>query len=145
VQALFEERAQATPDATALMFDSETISYRELNRRANQMAYYLIAQGIGAEDRVGICLDRSPDLIVAVLGILKAGGAYVPLDPGYPSSRLTFMLEDAGVSLLLIETQLAASFSDQNIKTICIDQLAPAIARENQKAWQSRTKTSCGW
>jgi amino acid adenylation domain-containing protein len=130
VQALFEEQAQATQDATALMFDSENISYRELNRRANQMAHYLIAQGIGAEDRVGICLDRSPNLIVAVLGILKAGGAYVPLDPGYPGSRLTFMLEDAGVSLLLTETQLAASFSDQNIKTICIDQLAPAIAME---------------
>ena len=130
VQALFEEQAQATPDATALLFGNETISYRELNRRANQMAHYLIAQGIGAEDRVGICLDRSPDLIVAVLGILKAGGAYVPLDPGYPGSRLTFMLEDAGVTLLLTETQLAASFSDQNIKTICIDQLAPAIARE---------------
>jgi amino acid adenylation domain-containing protein len=128
VQALFEEQAQATPAATALMSGNETISYRELNRRANQMAHYLVAQGIGAEDRVGICLARSPDLIVAVLGILKAGGAYVPLDPGYPGSRLAFMLEDAGVSFLLTETQLAASFSDQNIKTICIDQLAAAIA-----------------
>lgn len=128
VQALFEEQAKATPDATALMFGDETITYLELNRRANQMAHYLIAQGVGREDRVGICLDRSPALIIAVLGILKAGGAYVPLDPGYPGSRLAFMLEDAAVTLLLTERRLQPSFQDQNANTICIDQLAGQIA-----------------
>ncbi|MDQ1640627.1 MAG: hypothetical protein QOF62_3966 [Pyrinomonadaceae bacterium] len=128
VQALFEEQANATPNATALMFGEETITYQELNRRANQMAHYLIAQGVGREDRVGICLDRSPALIIAVLGILKASGAYVPLDPGYPASRLAFMLEDAAVSLLITEQQLAASFLDQNVKTICIDRCAAEIA-----------------
>ncbi|HBB87818.1 MAG TPA: non-ribosomal peptide synthetase [Blastocatellia bacterium] len=128
VQALFEEQAKATPDANALMSGDEIVTYRELNRRANQMAHYLIAQGVRAEDRVGICLDRSPALIIAVLGILKAGGAYVPLDPGYPGSRLAFMLEDAAVTLLLTEEQLAASFQDHKVKTICIDRLAAEIA-----------------
>ena len=127
VQALFEEQAKATPDATALIFGDETITYGELNRRANQMAHYLIAQGVGSEDRVGICLDRSPALIIAVLGILKAGGAYVPLDPCYPAARLAFMLEDAAVTLLLTEKQLHPSFQYQNAKTICIDQLAAQI------------------
>jgi amino acid adenylation domain-containing protein len=127
VQALFEEQADTTPDATALMFGDETISYGELNRRANQMAHYLMAQGVSAESRVGICLDRSPALIINVLGILKAGGAYVPLDPAYPSSRLSFMLEDAGATLLLTEKQLRSSFQDQNTRTICVDELEEEI------------------
>src|SRR6266446_9413798 len=128
VQALFEEQAEATADATALLFGEETITYAELNRRANQMAHYLLQQGVGAESRVGICLDRSPALIIGVLGILKAGGAYVPLDPGYPSARLSFMLADAGVTLLLTEKQLRPSFQDQKIRTICVDELAEQIA-----------------
>ncbi|HZE63356.1 MAG TPA: amino acid adenylation domain-containing protein, partial [Pyrinomonadaceae bacterium] len=128
VQALFEEQARATPEATALLFGDQTIIYRELNRRANQVAHYLIKQGVGAESRVGICLDRSPELIIGVLGILKAGGAYVPLDPGYPPARLSFMLADAGVALLLTEKQLRASFQDQNTRTICVDEVAEQIA-----------------
>jgi amino acid adenylation domain-containing protein len=128
VQALFEEQARTTPNATALMFGAETISYSELNRRANQLAHYLMDHGVGAESRVGICLDRSPALIIGVLAILKAGGAYVPLDPGYPPARLSFMLEDAAVTLLLTETQLRSSFQDQNTRTICVDELAERIA-----------------
>ncbi|HEX3282864.1 MAG TPA: amino acid adenylation domain-containing protein [Pyrinomonadaceae bacterium] len=128
VHALFEQQARATPDAIALIFADETITYRELNHRANQMAHFLIAQGVRAEDRVGICLDRSPALIIAVLGILKAGGAYVPLDPGYPGSRLAFMIEDAAVTLLLTEQKLAVSFQEQNVKTICIDEIAAEVA-----------------
>jgi amino acid adenylation domain-containing protein len=128
VQALFEEQARTTPNATALMFGAETISYSELNRRANQLAHYLMDHGVGAESRVGICLDRSPALIIGVLAILKAGGAYVPLDPGYPPARLSFMLEDAAVTFLLTETQLRSSFQDQNTRTICVDELAERIA-----------------
>ena len=128
VQALFEEQARTTPDAIALMFGAETISYSELNRRANQLAHYLMDHGVGAESRVGICLDRSPALIIGMLGILKAGGAYVPLDPGYPSARLSFMLEDAAVTFLLTETHLRSSFQDQNTRTICVDELAERIA-----------------
>ncbi len=139
VQTLFEEQVKATPDSTALLFGDQRITYRELNRRANQMAHYLHAQGVRAEDRVGLCLDRSPALIVAVLGILKAGGAYVPLDPGYPASRLAFMLEDAAVTLLLTEQQLAASFQNQNVKTICIDRRAADIAACDETELQSDT------
>ncbi len=132
VQALFEEQAEADPDTTALMFGNETMTYGELNRRANQVANYLIAQGVLAEDRVGICLDRSPALIIGVLGILKAGGAYVPLDPSYPAARLSFMLEDAGVTLLLTERQLRSSFQDYDTRTVCIDELAEDISARDE-------------
>jgi amino acid adenylation domain-containing protein len=128
VQALFEEQARAMPEATALMFGDETVSYAELNRRANQMAHYLMVQGVRAESRVGICLERSPALIIGVLGILKAGGAYVPLDPGYPPPRLSFILADAGVTLLLTKKQLEPSFQDQKTRTIYVDELAEQIA-----------------
>lgn len=128
VTALFEEQAEATPHAVALMCGEETMTYRELNRRANRLAHYLIEQGVRAESRVGLCLDRSPELIVAVLGILKAGGAYVPLDPTYPAPRLNFMLQDAGIEVLLTERSLQASFDGANIRTLLLDEHAAKIA-----------------
>jgi non-ribosomal peptide synthetase component F len=88
----FEEQVRTTPDAVAVIFEGEQLSYRELNRRANQLAHYLVGLGAGPEVLVGICMERSLDLMVAVLGVLKAGGAYFPLDPGFPRQRLAFML-----------------------------------------------------
>jgi amino acid adenylation domain-containing protein len=93
--ALFEAQAARTPEATALVFEAERLSYAELNERANRLAHLLRAQGVGPERIVGICLERSLELVVGLLGIWKAGGAYLPLDPEYPSERLSFMLEDA--------------------------------------------------
>ena len=97
IHQLFEEQVERTPDAIALEFEDKQITYRELNRRANQLAHHLISLGIGPEKLVGICVERSIEMVVGLLGILKAGGAYVPLDPAYPEERLRFMLDDSQV------------------------------------------------
>ncbi|WP_246874768.1 non-ribosomal peptide synthetase, partial [Pantoea ananatis] len=97
----FEAQAESTPDNIALVFNEKQLSYSELNRRANQLAHYLREAGVGPDVLVGICVERSLEMIIAVLGILKAGGAYLPLDPSYPAARIAFMLEDAKPLLLL--------------------------------------------
>jgi non-ribosomal peptide synthetase component F len=103
VSELFEAQAARTPEAFALRFEDTVLSYRELNERANQLARYLQRHGVGPEVLVGILMQRSVEMIVAVLGILKAGGAYVPLDPSYPVERLAFMVQDSGVRMLLTQ------------------------------------------
>ena len=102
----FAAQAQETPDAVALECGDERLSYRALDERANQVAHYLQSQGVGPDVRVGICAERSPELVVGLLGILKAGGAYVPLDPRLPAERLAFMVQDAGIAVLLTQLQL---------------------------------------
>ena len=99
---LFEEQAERTPHAISVDHEGEVLTYSELNRRANQLAHYLRALGVGPEVRVGICLERSVDVLVAVIGVLKAGGAYVPLDPEYPAERIAYMLDDAQVPIVLV-------------------------------------------
>ena len=98
--ALFAAQAARTPDATAVIFGDEALSYRDLDRRANQLAHHLRALGVGPEVVVGLCVERSLAMVVGVLGILKAGGAYLPLDPAYPADRLSYMLGDAGAPVL---------------------------------------------
>jgi amino acid adenylation domain-containing protein len=107
VHALFEEQAAATPDAVAISFGEETRTYRELDRMANQLAGHLRSLGVGPETLVGVCLPRSLDMVVAVLGILKSGGAYVPIDPGYPSDRVAFMLADSEAPVLVTHAGVA--------------------------------------
>ena len=94
---------ERTPDAIAVVFEAEQLTYGELNRRANQLAHHLRALGVGPEVLVAICLERSLETVIGLLGILKAGGAYVPLDPAYPQERLAFMLRDAQVPVLLTQ------------------------------------------
>ncbi|HEX6718884.1 MAG TPA: amino acid adenylation domain-containing protein [Pyrinomonadaceae bacterium] len=118
---LIEVQAERTPHATALISDDEEFSYRQLNRRANRLAHYLREQGVGPESLVGVLLERSNDLIVALLAVLKAGGAYVPLDPAYPRERLQLMLEDAGISLLLTERKLHDRLPSHNALITSID------------------------
>ena len=108
VHRLFEAQAARTPNAIAAEFRGRQLSYDELNRRANQLAHFLRKRGAGAEVRIGICAERSLDLLVGVLGILKAGGAYVPLDPAYPRERLAFMIDDACLSFVLTQKSLAS-------------------------------------
>ena len=103
IQELFEAQVEQTPEAVSVVFEDQQLSYQELNRRANQLAHYLQRLGVGPEVLVGVMLERSLEMVVAMLGILKAGGAYVPLDPSYPAARLAFMLEDAKVSLLIAQ------------------------------------------
>src|SRR5262249_35939726 len=104
---LFEAQAERTPDAVAVVFEDASLSYGELNRRANRLGHYLHNLGVGPEVRVGICLERSLEMMISVLGALKAGGAYVPLDPGYPLERLSYMEEDAGIGVLLTHSRVA--------------------------------------
>ena len=106
VQQLFEQQVTRTPDAVALTSADETLTYGELNERANRLAHYLLQQGVGAESLVGILLDRSPEMVISLLATLKAGAVYLPLDPAYPIERLSFMVENAGVQMLLTREHL---------------------------------------
>src|SRR2546423_8137100 len=107
IHQLFEQQVELTPEAIAVIVEDEQLSYRELNRRANQLAHYLRSQGVGAETLVGLSMERSVEMVVGLLGVLKAGGAYVPLDVEYPAERLKYMLEDAAVKVLLTQGRLA--------------------------------------
>jgi amino acid adenylation domain-containing protein len=128
VHQLFEERVERTPAGTALVFGDEQFTYRELNERANRLAHELRALGVGPEVRVGICVKRSLEMMVGLLGILKAGGCYVPLDPNYPKERLAFMLEDAQVPVLLTQDKLRSElkFDLPNLKLLSLDALRSA-------------------
>ena len=121
IHQLFERQVDATPDATAVIFNDEQLSYRDLNRRANLLAHHLVAQGVAPDVLVAICLPRSIDMVVAVLGTLKAGGAYLPLEPSLPNERLRYMLEDSEVKLLLTESQVALTLP-RVVKRLNLDQ-----------------------
>ncbi|WP_157697923.1 AMP-binding protein, partial [Caballeronia calidae] len=103
IHQLFEQQVRRTPEATALVFEGESLTYAQLNARANRLAHHLIGLGVRPETRVALCMVRSHELIVALLAILKAGGAYVPLDPAYPGERLTHILDDAAPVLLVAD------------------------------------------
>lgn len=126
----FELRAQQTPEAQAVVFDGETLSYGELNRRADQLANYLKRLGVGPETLIGICVERGIAMLVGLLGILKAGGAYLPLDPECPKERLAFMLDDAQVKIVVTQEQLLDRFPQQNIQWACLDSDWSAISQE---------------
>ena len=120
VHQLFEEQVERTPDAVAVAYESQKLTYRELNQRANQLAHYLIELGVGPELLVGIFMERSLEMVVAVLGILKAGGAYVPLDPFYPKERLAFILEDTQASTVLTQQELIDSLPKHTARFVCV-------------------------
>jgi amino acid adenylation domain-containing protein len=121
IHELFEAQAARTPEASALVTERGTLSYHELNARANQLAHYLRRQGVGAETLVGICLERSADLIVGLLAILKAGGAYVPLDPAYPADRLRYIVQDAQAPLLITRSALAPLLAESVVRQVRLD------------------------
>lgn len=127
---LFEAQVERTPDAIAVVFQHQHLTYRELNQRANQLAHYLQKQGVKPEIRVGICIERSLSMIIALLGVLKAGGAYLPLDPAYPADRLAFMLSDSQVPLLLTTESLVSQLPAHSAQLICLDTDWPTIAQE---------------
>jgi amino acid adenylation domain-containing protein len=126
IHELFEEQVKKTPEAPALIFGNQELTYRDLNHRANQLAHYLRDLGITADSLIGICMDRSVEMVIGLLAILKAGGAYVPLDPNYPAERLTYMVRDSQVEVLLtqaalMEGSLLKILPANRLKTICID------------------------
>ena len=128
---LFAIQARRTPQSPAIVWESGQLTYAELDSRTNQLAHYLHARGVGPDTRVGLCLRRSADMIIGLLGILKAGGAYVPLDPAYPAPRLTFMMQDAQIKILLTQTDLLPNISAPETPTVCLDGDRAAIDQES--------------
>ena len=118
---LFEQRVAQAPEAIALVYGQQQLSYAELNHRANQLAHYLQSKGVEPDSLVGVCIDRSIDMVVGILGIMKAGGAYIPLDPKYPAERLAYMLENSNASLLLTHQKLLAALPPHQAETVCLD------------------------
>ncbi|HEV8558082.1 MAG TPA: non-ribosomal peptide synthase/polyketide synthase [Actinophytocola sp.] len=117
----FAAQAARTPDATALTFEGAGLSYAELDERANKLAHFLVSQGVGPDVLVGVCVERSLELVVGLLGVLKAGGAYVPLDPEQPADRVAYILADSGVRVLLTQDALRDRFTAADVSTVCLD------------------------
>jgi len=119
---LFEEQVERSPGTVAVVYEGRSLTYRELNARANQVGHYLRGLGVGPEVLVGLSVERSLEMVIGLLGILKAGGAYVPLDPGYPPERLAYMIEDAQVSVLLTQRKLVAVLATAQTRVVCLDE-----------------------
>lgn len=121
VHQLVEQQVSRTPDVTAVVFEDQALSYRELDARSNRLAHHLRELGVGPDELVGVCVERSLDLVVSILAVQKAGGAYVPLDPAYPQDRLAFMIEDSGVSVLLTQRPLCDQLPPHAARVVCVD------------------------
>ena len=132
LHGLIEAQIERTPDAEAVEFEGKQLSYRELNERANQLAHHLRELGVGPEVLVGISMERSLDMMVALLGVMKAGGAYVPLDPSYPKERLAFMVEDSALRILLTQESLAGLWAENEVEVVCVDRDWPLISRRDR-------------
>jgi amino acid adenylation domain-containing protein len=152
IQQLFEQQVEKTPEAIALVFEEQQLTYRELNEQANRVAHRLRSLGVGPDVLVGLCLERGITMVVGLMGILKAGGAYVPLDPAYPQERLSLMLDDAAIEVLLTETRLMAGLpSSHSTHILCLDEdfesepgANPAAPTSNQLAYVIYTSGSTG-
>ena len=151
VHQLFEEQAAKTPDSVAVLQHDKAVTYRELNCRANRLAHHLRSLGVEPYSRVALCIGRSPDMVVALLGILKAGAAYVPLDPTHPAERLSFILEDAGPRVLVTATDIGDQLPQTEAASIFVDRLdgghdddLPATAGPDDLAYVTYTSGSTG-
>src|SRR6267142_2519108 len=132
VTELFEEQVERSPGAVAVVCGEEQLSYQEVNERANQLAHYLRGMGVGPEVRVGLCLERSAEMVVSLLGVLKAGGAYVPLEPSYPGERLSYMLEDAQAAVLVTSEEWLERLEGSPGRRVCLDRDWEEIARQSK-------------
>lgn len=133
---LIAQQAEVTPEKIAVSFEGQTLTYKELHQRSNQLAHYLQQRGVKPDDLVGICVDRSLEMLVGLLGVLKAGGAYVPIDPNYPPDRVEYMIENSQAKVLLTQQQLVNSLPAKEAKkalVICLDTDWPLIAQESQE------------
>lgn len=139
IHHLLQEQVERTPDNIAVIFGKEQLSYTSLNARANQLAHYLQRLGVGPDVLVGICVERLPLMMVALLGILKAGGAYVPIEPTYPLERQAYIIADSNVPILLTQQHLAASLPTNGTKVICLDANWEDIAEESTANTVSQT------
>jgi amino acid adenylation domain-containing protein len=138
IHQLFEEQARQTPQAVALAFGDETLTYAQLDARANRLAHHLRGMGVGPEVRVGVCLERSLELLVCILGVMKAGGAYVPMDPAHPAERIAYLLDDSGVGVLLTQEKLSPRFPPRDaVAVIAVDAAWARIAAESAEPVES--------
>ena len=137
IHQLFAERARQQPENVAVVFQNHRLTYAQLEARANQLAYHLQGLGVGPEVPVAICMDRSLEMVVGILGILKAGGAYVPLDPEYPKERLAYMMEDARTQVVLTQNTLRESMPELGIAVVCVDSDWETIARHGESTPQA--------
>jgi amino acid adenylation domain-containing protein/thioester reductase-like protein len=139
IHQLFEAQVNQTPNQIAVVFKNQQLTYQELNQKANQLAHFLQKRGVKPEVPVGICVERSLEMIIGILGILKAGGAYIPLDPSYPKERLAFMLSDAQIPLLLTQNRLLGNLPHPQAKILCLDTDWQSISQENSENLASQT------
>ena len=129
IHQLFEEQVNNSPDAIAVVYEDQQLTYAELNQRSNQLAHYLVEQGVGLEVKVGLCLERSLEMMIGILGILKTGAAYVPIDPDYPQQRIEYLVSDSGIPFLLTQSDLLDTILNDPARVVlCLDQDWPAIA-----------------
>jgi len=133
VAELFEEQVEKTPQATAVVFEQQRLSYAELNGRANRLAHYLRELGVGVESRVGVCLERGFDMVITLMAVLKAGGAYVPLDPEYPSERLAYMVEDAQAVVVVTDSSLRARLPEGGPEIVELDRATGAVGAHSSE------------
>ena len=133
IHQMFEMQVERSPQSIAVMFENTQLTYWQLNQQANQLAHHLRALGVGPEVLVGICLERSLEMIVGLLGILKAGGAYVPLDPAYPSERLAFILKDTQTPVLLTQEKLLKNLPPHEAQVVCLIQIGKEIFKTVKK------------
>jgi len=133
VHRLFERQAERTPDAPALEWEGTHLTYAELNSRSNQLAHHLAGLGVGPDVLVGICVERSFEMVVSLLAVLKAGGAYVPFDPDIPAGRLAYMLDDARIEVLLTQNHLRDRFRGRDARVVCLDAVADQAAIDGQR------------
>ena len=141
VHELFEEQVKKTPDSIAVVFEEESLTYRQLDERSNHMANHLFQQGLASGDLAGVCLERSADMIIALLAIWKTGAAYVPLDPTYPIERIRMILEDAQPNLLLTKKSLLAGLVVESIQIVCLDDEESGLGGRSNQA-PDRTSTA---
>ncbi|MEH1791682.1 amino acid adenylation domain-containing protein [Nostoc sp.] len=142
IHQLFEAQVEKTPSNIAVIFENQKLTYQELNDRANQLAHYLQKLGVKPEVIVGVCMKRSPEMLIALLAILKAGGAYVPLDPAYPQERLTFMVEDSQTKVLLTQSHLVELFAKSNVHILCIDRDSQLLSQQSRENLLSEVKSN---
>jgi amino acid adenylation domain-containing protein/non-ribosomal peptide synthase protein (TIGR01720 family) len=131
ILGIFEKQVKQTPDNIALEFGEDTLTYIELNQRANQLAHYLQKSDVAADVLTGVCIERSIEMIIGMLGILKAGGAYVPIDPSYPKERLTYILEDSNIPVLLTQEKMLDILPEHKAQTVCIDTDREVIQKQS--------------
>jgi amino acid adenylation domain-containing protein len=140
IHQLFEEQVERTPDAIAVVFAQQKLTYRELNHRANRLAHYLQSLGVKPESLVGVCLERSLEMVMGLLAILKAGAAYVPLDPTYPADRVAYILDNSQAKLLLTTSNLLATLPQNETPFICLDRESAVISQQSESNPESEVK-----